>query len=80
MFIDEKCENLKVVVDGGVLTRNINKKKKPVVLQAYNKRIDIHSVTNVNSEIASLISMWNIVNQLGKQDFSYGLILFVDRN
>ena len=35
MFLDEECENLKVVFDGGVLTRNINKKKKRVVLQAY---------------------------------------------
>ena len=26
---------VKVVVDGGELTRNINKKKKPEVLQAY---------------------------------------------
>ena len=35
VFIDEECENLKVAVHGGELTRNINKKKKPVVLQAY---------------------------------------------
>ena len=31
----KKCGNLKVVVDDGELTRNINKKKKPEVLQAY---------------------------------------------
>ena len=35
VFINEECENLKVVVDGGELTRNINEKKRPVVLQAY---------------------------------------------
>ena len=35
MFIDEECWYLKVVVDIGELTRNITKKKKPDVLQAY---------------------------------------------
>ena len=30
-----ECGNLKVVVDSVELTRNINKKKKPDVLQAY---------------------------------------------
>ena len=29
----EKCGNLKVFIDDGELTRNINKKKKPGVLQ-----------------------------------------------
>ena len=29
-----KCGNLKVVIDGGVLTRNINQKKTSGVLQA----------------------------------------------
>ena len=33
VFIDEECENLIVVNDGGELTRNINQKKKPDVLQ-----------------------------------------------
>ena len=28
MFIDEECGSLQVVVDGGELTRNKNKKKK----------------------------------------------------
>ena len=37
VFINEECGNLKVVVDGVELTRNINKKKKPDVLQA-NRR------------------------------------------
>ena len=35
MFIDEECENLKVVVDGGELTRNNGRKKSSEVLQAY---------------------------------------------
>ena len=29
VFIHEECGNLKVLVDGGELTGNINKKKKP---------------------------------------------------
>ena len=33
MFIDEECENLIVVSDGGELTRNVNQKKKSDVLQ-----------------------------------------------
>ena len=35
MFIHEEYGNLKVFVGGGELTRNINKKKKPDILQAY---------------------------------------------
>ena len=35
VFIHEECGNLKVFVDGGELTRNINEKKKPDILQAY---------------------------------------------
>ena len=34
-FIHEECVNLKVFVDWGELTRNINKKKKAGILQAY---------------------------------------------
>ena len=34
VFLHEECGNLKVFVDGEGLTGNINKKKKPVVLQA----------------------------------------------
>ena len=61
MFIDEGCRNHKVVIDGGELTSNINKRKKP----EFYKPMDIHSITNAISEIISSISMWNIVNQLG---------------
>ena len=35
VFFHKECGNLKVFVDGAELTRNINKKKKPGVLQAY---------------------------------------------
>ena len=35
MFIHGECGNLKGFVDGGELTRNINEKKKPGVLQSY---------------------------------------------
>ena len=35
VFIHEECGNLKVFVGGGELTRNINEKKKPGVLQTY---------------------------------------------
>ena len=35
VFIHEECRNLKVFFDGGGLTRNINEKKKPGVLQTY---------------------------------------------
>ena len=47
----EDFENFKVILDGGELPRNIN---------------NIHSVTNAKRKIISSISMWNIVNQLGK--------------
>ena len=33
MFIREECGNLKVFLDGGERTRNINNKEKPGVLQ-----------------------------------------------
>ena len=35
VFIDAKCGNFKVVIDGGELTRNIYHKKNSAVLQAY---------------------------------------------
>ena len=33
VYIDEECENLIVVNDGGEITRNINQKKKSEVFQ-----------------------------------------------
>ena len=35
VFINEECGNLKLVVDGADLTRNINRKRKSGVFQAY---------------------------------------------
>ena len=39
VLIDKECENCNVVADGGKLTRNINKQKETVVLQAYRCRL-----------------------------------------
>ena len=44
MFINEECGNLKVVNDGGELTRDINQKNKSDVSQ---NPVDVHFVTNV---------------------------------
>ena len=65
LFIDEECENLIVVNDGWELTRNINQKKK-----SDNIQLDAHYLTNAVGESISPITMWNIMNQLGKHDFS----------
>ena len=35
VFIHEECGSIKVFIDGEGLARNINKQKKPGVLQAY---------------------------------------------
>ena len=67
VFINEECENLIAVNDGGELTRNINQKKKSEVLK---QSIDVHYLTNVVGGRISPITMWDIVNQLGKYDFS----------
>ena len=53
VLIDEECENRNVVPDGGVLARNINRKKKPVVSHAYC----VHSMKNAKGEIFSSISI-----------------------
>ena len=50
VLIDGKCGNLKILIDGGKLTRNINQKKKLDVLQG------LHSVTNTAGESISSIS------------------------
>ena len=63
MFIYEVCGDLKAFVDGGELTRNINKRSK-----ALYKVIDVQSVTNVIGEISSSKTMWKIVNASGKYD------------
>ena len=43
--------------------------------QALYKPVDVHSVTNAIGESISSIRSWNIVNQLGKNDFSCGSIV-----
>ena len=43
--------------------------------QAFCKPVDVHSVTNAIGESISSISIWNILNQLGKYDFSGGPVL-----
>ena len=47
MFIDEECGNLKVVVNGRLLTRNINRKKG----QTFYKPMDVHCATTAIDEI-----------------------------
>ena len=51
MFIDEKCENVKVVIDGGESTKNINQKKR----QAFYKPIDLQSLANTADDGISSI-------------------------
>ena len=47
VFIDKECGNLKVFVDVGDLTRNINQKKSHVY-----KPVDVHSVTDFSNKRA----------------------------
>ena len=47
--------------------------------RTFYKPTDVQSVTNVVDEIISSISIWIIVNQLGKHDFSCGQIFRVGR-
>ena len=56
VFIDDECENFIIVNDGGEFTRNISQKKKSGVL----------------GESISSVTMWNIMNQLGKHEFLVG--------
>ena len=63
--MDEKCGNLKVVIDSRELNRN--KQKTSDVLQAY---INLHSLTNAVDMGISSISKQNTTNKLGKHDFS----------
>ena len=66
MFIDEEYRNLKVVINGGELPRNVNQKKKSNVLQdyvVYSVTNVVHSVTDVVAESISSVTVWDIVNQ-----------------
>ena len=68
VLINEKCGHPKVVADVGELSKNINQENKSGVLQAC--RCPLHSVINAIGKTISSISIWNIVNQLGKYNFS----------
>ena len=70
VLINAECGNPKIAVDSGELTRNINQKKKPGVC----KPVNVHSVTNAIGESISSLSIWNIVNLLGKYYFSCGSV------
>ena len=43
--------------------------------QTFYRSIDVHSVTNAIDESISLISIWNIVNQVGKYEFFCGSVV-----
>ena len=43
--------------------------------QTFCKPVDVHFVTNAIGKSISSISIWNIVNQLGRYDFSFGLVV-----
>ena len=43
--------------------------------QTFFKPVDVHYVTNAMGESISSISIWNIMNQLGRYDFSFGLVV-----
>ena len=49
--------------------------------QTFYRSIDVHSVTNAIDESISLISIWNIVNQVGKYEFFCGSVVnnFIER-
>ena len=59
MLIHEECGNLKSFVDGGELTRNINKQKKTGVLEAC--RCPLSDKCYRREYFVN--RMWNIVNQ-----------------
>ena len=63
VLINEKCGNPKVAFGGEERTRNIDQKKEPCILHAIGESI-------------SSISIWNIVNQPGKYDFSCMLLAY----
>ena len=65
MFIDEECGHLKIVVDGGELNRNINKKKKYVLIARRCPILD-----KCYKQDCFFLSMWNVVNELGEHGFS----------
>ena len=59
-----RCGNLKVVVDGGEITRNNKKKRKSEVFQAY------HSVKNAIDEIEVGMSFLEVTFFVGKKEIN----------
>ena len=53
--------------------QNISNKRS----QTFYKPVDVHFGTNNMGKIVTSISMWNMVNQLSKHDFSGGQIFLV---
>ena len=43
--------------------------------QAFYKPVDVHSVRNAVGKRLSSTNIWNIGNQLGKYDYSYGSVV-----
>ena len=68
VFTKEAYVSLKLVTDGGELTKIITQRVRS---DLYRPK-DVHSVTNAAAESSSSISKLNIVNHLGKHDFSCG--------
>ena len=64
VLINGECRNPKVVADGGELNKNINQKMKLTILQACRCPF-CHKGESITS-----ISVWNMVNHLGRYDFS----------
>ena len=62
VFIDKERKNLIVVNDGENLLKILTKRRS----------LD---VTNAVGESISSVTMWNIVNQLGKHEFSCGSVV-----
>ena len=70
VLINEKCWNPKAVDDGG-LPEILTKRRS----QTFCKPVDVQSLTNAIDESISSISIWNIMNHLGKYDFSCGSVV-----
>ena len=73
MLINEECENPKIVVDGGELTRNINQNKKPDILQAC--RCPLCDKCYRQEYFFNKQFKYCVRDQLGRYNFSLGLVV-----
>ena len=71
VFIDEECENLRVVIEGKEVTRIVKRS------QWFYKPIDVYSVINTKGKIVSSIRMWNNVNQISMIFLAIWFLLWV---